>query len=210
MAEPQQNEGRDTRRLIVERAAEQFALWGYAGASISDIAAAVGVSKPALYYHFSDKEEIYTEIVTSVLSQMRARAEAAVAAQPDAPAKLRAFMRVHAQYLHENEHAYIAAQLGFRGLRATEGRGRALELRDRYEAVLKGIIAEGCRSGVFRLTDQRAAVMLVLSALNWMARWYRSDGETPAAEFADRYCNMLLDGFRPRDPPRPARRKRTI
>jgi len=203
------NEGRDTRRLIVERAAEQFALWGYAGASISDIASAVGVSKPALYYHFSDKEEIYVEIVTSVLSEMRMRAEAAVAQQPNAAAKLRAFMRVHAQYLQANEHAYIAAQLGFRGLRATEGRDRALELRDGYEAVLNTIIAEGCESGEFRLADRRAGALLVLSALNWMARWYRSDGARPAAEFADQYCTMLLDGFAPRDPPRKTRRKRS-
>jgi AcrR family transcriptional regulator len=210
MATAPQGESRDTRRLIVERAAEQFALWGYTGASISDIASAVGVSKPALYYHFSDKEEIYVEIVTSVLSEMRMRAEAAIAKQTGATAKLRTFMRVHAQYLQEKEHAYIAAQFGFRGLRATEGRDRALELRDRYEAVLDGIIAEGCRSGEFRVADRRAAALLVLSALNWMARWYRSDGAKPASEFADRYCTMLLDGFLPRDPPRTTRRKRAV
>jgi AcrR family transcriptional regulator len=191
-------ESRDTRQMIVDCAAEQFALWGYSGASISEIAAAVGVSKPALYYHFSDKEEIYVEIVTSVLSEMAERAAAAIADLPNAAAKLRAFMHVHAQYLQEKEHAYIAAQLGFRGLRAIEGRDRALGLRDRYEAVLVDIIKAGCRNGEFNLADPRAASLLVLSALNWMARWYRADGPQPATDFADCYATMLLDGFLPR------------
>lgn len=79
MARRLQREGRDTRRLIVDRAAEQFALWGYSGASISGIAAAVGVSKPTLYHHFTDKEEIYVEIVTSVLADMARRVAAAAA-----------------------------------------------------------------------------------------------------------------------------------
>ena len=82
MARRLQREGRDTRRLIVDRAAEQFALWGYSGASISGIAAAVGVSKPTLYHHFTDKEEIYVEIVTSVLADMARRVAAAACPSP--------------------------------------------------------------------------------------------------------------------------------
>jgi AcrR family transcriptional regulator len=195
-----QRDSKDTRQQIVDRAAEQFALWGYTGASISDIATAVGVSKPLLYHYFSDKEELYVEIVTTVLTDMTQRVEAAVEAIASPAERLRIFMRVHAQYLEENEHAYIAAQLGFRGLRSTEIRDRALGLRDRYQALLAGILKDGHRSGDLRLPDVRTATLLVLSALNWMARWYRTDGKTPAVEFADSYCDMLLHGFLPRGP----------
>ncbi|MCR0981075.1 TetR/AcrR family transcriptional regulator [Roseomonas populi] len=194
----QKREQRDTRQLIVEHAAEQFALWGYAGASISDIAAAVGVSKPTLYHHFADKEEIYVEIATSVLTSMTERARAAIEGVAPAPERLRRFMRAHAGYLQENEHAYIAGQLGFRGLRETEGRSRALELRDGYERLLSGILSEGLSDGSLHMADVRTATLMVLSTLNWMARWYRSDGPVAAVEFADRYCDMLLQGFLPR------------
>lgn len=212
MARQLQREGRDTRQLIVDRAAEQFALWGYSGASISGIAAAVGVSKPTLYHHFTDKEEIYVEIVTSVLADMARRVAAAVAGIAAPAARLRVFMRVHAQYLEENEHAYISAQLGFRGLRSADGRDRALELRDHYEALLAEILEDGQRSGELRMPDVRTATLLVLSALNWMARWYRAGGEVSAVEFADRYSDMLLQGFLPRgaeaDTPAPSSGRR--
>jgi hypothetical protein len=97
-----------------------------------------------------------------------------------------------------NEHAYISAQLGFRGLRSADGRDRALELLDRYDALLAEIQEGGQRSGELRIPDVRTATPLVLSALNWMARWYRAGGEVSAVEFAERYSDMLLQGFLPR------------
>lgn len=187
-----------TRAHIVECAAELFADWGYAGASISDIAAAAGISKPALYHHFTGKDELFTEIVVSVLSGMLENARAAIAGTQDPAERLRVFMRAHADYFEQNRNGYIAAQLGFRGLRSQRERDRALEYRDGYEQLLRGILCEARDAGALVVDDVAVAGRLVLSSLNWMARWYHAKGDLRARDFADQYATMLLEGFYPR------------
>ena len=61
----------DTRARILDIAAELFATKGYAGTSIRDISEALGVTKAALYYHFTSKEEILTEMLAVPLERIR-------------------------------------------------------------------------------------------------------------------------------------------
>jgi AcrR family transcriptional regulator len=61
----------DTRERILTTAAHLFGEKGFAETSIRDVAEALGVTKAALYYHFSSKDEIYQEIVSLPLAQLR-------------------------------------------------------------------------------------------------------------------------------------------
>jgi AcrR family transcriptional regulator len=49
----------DTRQQILQRAIALFAGAGYAGVSVRDVAAQVGISAAALYHHFPDKQALY-------------------------------------------------------------------------------------------------------------------------------------------------------
>src|SRR5688572_4200748 len=51
------------REMIVAAAAELFHERGYAGTSIEDIGAAVGMTGPAIYRHFSSKEALLSELL---------------------------------------------------------------------------------------------------------------------------------------------------
>ncbi|MEQ1439948.1 helix-turn-helix domain-containing protein [Fontimonas sp. SYSU GA230001] len=51
----------DTLAAIETRAFELFGRFGYEGVSIGDIAKAARISKGALYWHFSGKEELYLD-----------------------------------------------------------------------------------------------------------------------------------------------------
>lgn len=53
-----QQRAEQTRARLVEVAAELFDRYGFAGTNISDITAAAGVTKGALYFHFTAKEEL--------------------------------------------------------------------------------------------------------------------------------------------------------
>ena len=57
------------RRAIVEAAAGAFLRSGYLGTSMDEIAATAGVSKQTVYKHFADKERLFSEIVTSTVSE---------------------------------------------------------------------------------------------------------------------------------------------
>jgi AcrR family transcriptional regulator len=54
----------NTKKLIVEKALDYFSNNGYAGASIRQIARAVGIRESAIYNHFKSKEEIFLAILS--------------------------------------------------------------------------------------------------------------------------------------------------
>jgi TetR/AcrR family transcriptional repressor of mexJK operon len=58
------------RRSIVEAAATLFLRNGYLGTSMDEIAALAGVSKQTVYKHFSDKERLFIEIVSSTVDEV--------------------------------------------------------------------------------------------------------------------------------------------
>ncbi|WP_433218162.1 TetR/AcrR family transcriptional regulator [Microtetraspora malaysiensis] len=56
--------GNDTRSRILAAARELFAERGYAATSLADIAAAVGLTKTAVAYHFHPKDRLAAELIT--------------------------------------------------------------------------------------------------------------------------------------------------
>ncbi|MDQ3790673.1 MAG: TetR/AcrR family transcriptional regulator [Actinomycetota bacterium] len=57
-----------TRNAILDAAAAVFDEYGFNGASLSDILAKAGVTKGALYFHFSSKEDLAHALVTEQFS----------------------------------------------------------------------------------------------------------------------------------------------
>lgn len=55
------------REAIVQAALELFSRHGFRGATVDQIAAAAGMSKPNLLYYFRGKEEIYTTLIQRLL-----------------------------------------------------------------------------------------------------------------------------------------------
>ena len=53
----------DRRKQIKEIALELFINKGYAKTTMEEIVQAVGISKGGMYHHFSNKEEIFTELL---------------------------------------------------------------------------------------------------------------------------------------------------
>jgi AcrR family transcriptional regulator len=83
VAEPRaSNRGTVTRERIVAVAVELFAERGFAGTSVRDISDALGVTKAALYYYFTSKDEILDAIVNPAIDRLEAFARMA-ATGPD-------------------------------------------------------------------------------------------------------------------------------
>jgi AcrR family transcriptional regulator len=58
-----------TKQLILDRALALFMDKGYEGASMNDIATAVGIRKSSLYAHFTGKEAIFAAIFEDILAE---------------------------------------------------------------------------------------------------------------------------------------------
>lgn len=61
-----EREMNDTRTRIIEQALKLFAVRGYDGVSVRDIAGAVGVKESSLYKHFPSKQAIFQGIIGEV------------------------------------------------------------------------------------------------------------------------------------------------
>ena len=59
----------DTKQRIQEVARELFAQQGVQRTSLQEIADRLGITKPALYYHFSSREELVRSIVQPILDE---------------------------------------------------------------------------------------------------------------------------------------------
>ena len=166
---------------------------------MSEVAAAVGLSKAAMYHHFSSKEELYVEIILDVLQRMCRAVGELVERASDPETKLRAFMHGHAQFFEENRHQISVSHYGLEVVRESPKIGEITGWRDTYEHILRGILAEGAARARFERGEAAVAGRMILSLLNEMPRWYRSDGKRTATQFADLYCDIMLNGLRPRD-----------
>ena len=72
----------DTRQRILDTALDLFIEQGYDKTSLREIAERVGVTKAALYYHFSSKEEIVRTLVQPIFEHIGPMAEA-LKSRPD-------------------------------------------------------------------------------------------------------------------------------
>lgn len=64
---PQTRIQKKNRRTILDAALDVFSTEGFRGATLDQIAAAAGLSKPNLLYYFPSKEAIYTELLSGLL-----------------------------------------------------------------------------------------------------------------------------------------------
>ncbi|GAA0532077.1 TetR/AcrR family transcriptional regulator [Pigmentiphaga sp. GD03639] len=196
---PRRRQGRppvvaDARERILLEAAKLFAQSGYESSSIGELAAAIGVSKPAIYHYFATKQDIYDAIILQALQGLTEAVVPAVNEQPAPLDKLRVFMTAHAAYLERNYWSFVAMLVGFSGM-SPSYRDDASRLRDAYERLLRQILEQGAREGVFRPGQIVTSGRAVLSLLNWMARWFKPGHGSTAEQIALDYFELLSAGL---------------
>ena len=183
----------DRREEILEVATRLFSANGYAGTTLDDIAAAIGFTKPAIYYWFRSKDailyEIHDRIVSASLQRVAEIRKAGGAPQD----QLRAVLESHVATLLANREANEVLHREQHEL--SPARRRSIRTREAaYETELREIHERGVADGSFRPVDSRIAVGAVLGAVNWMYRWYRPRGEMSIAEVTAAVTGLLERG----------------
>lgn len=65
----------DRRKQILEAATNSFSLFGYKATTMDQVAKLANVGKGTIYTFFKNKEELFDEIVSSLLNEMKREAE---------------------------------------------------------------------------------------------------------------------------------------
>lgn len=87
------DDAEETRRAILRAAHDLFMAHGYRAVSTRQIAEATGLTQPALYHHFADKEQLYVAVLVDALDTMRAGLERIAARGDDVAERLRQVVR---------------------------------------------------------------------------------------------------------------------
>jgi len=183
---------RRRRRQILHAALRAFRDKGFHGTTLGDIAAHVGVRKTALYHYFPDKQAILLECHQESIGELE-RIVREARALGTAVEKLTHVIREHVRVMTETLQG---SPLAFEVRAFSPARQRAMILhRDRYEREVRRIIEQGIESGELRPIDSKIATFVILGAINWIARWYRPDGELHAPELGAAFVDHLLGGL---------------
>jgi AcrR family transcriptional regulator len=191
------SEHADRQKEIRDRARDIFARHGYRKTTIEDIGRACGLGKAALYHYFSNKEEIFAEVVRAEGEKVLAQIRAAVDATDDPKAQLVAMLRTSFRAVSAKVSEII------------ENKGAAelkesLPLAARYlrrfldgeVEILREILEEGARRGVFKKVSSPSVPLLIISGLRGV-EFHLFDFEDPPQldDAIDTILKLFLEGI---------------
>jgi AcrR family transcriptional regulator len=178
------------RRSVLDAAARLFAERGFGGTNLQDVAAALGMSRPSLYYYFSSKEKLLEALLEEVTFSAE-RQSSDIAGQADLPADeaLRLVIRNHAAWILEHGIEFRVIDRSDNEL-SPELRERHQQSKRRVLDNVTKIIERGIRSGRFRDLDAKVAAFSVIGMCSWTAWWFKPGGRSTIAQVADEIGEM--------------------
>jgi AcrR family transcriptional regulator len=178
---------------ILQGALDALHEHGYHGTTVRDIARRAGVTVPALYYHYENKQGILVALLDLSIDEALARARAALAeAGEDATTRERFVVLVEALTLFmANRATFAHLDSELRYLEPTNRRGYAAK-RKQLETMLQDILVEGNASGVFQMTSPADTARALLGMLRSITGWFHPDGPLTPEEISRRYVDISL------------------
>lgn len=184
------------RRAILEAAVETFNKHGFHNASLDEVAAKLGVTKPTIYHHVGNKEQILIECFETGIADLRVAMEAARAQPGTARQRLETFMIGYATNAM-SEFGRLVNRTNESAL-SEAGAEAFRNLRAQIDREMRELITEGIEDGSIAKKDVRMTAFALAGALSWTARWYNAKGGLTPTEAATQIVAVLVDGIKPR------------
>ena len=156
-------EPEEARKRILQAALKAFAEDGFEGARVDRIAEIAGVNKAMLYYHVGGKEALYEAVLMENFERLARALEVARQGGKDPEEQMRRVLDALIRTLNEiPEHPRIMARELSAG--ATHLPSRAVDEMTRVFGIVKGILEEGRKSGVFRDVNPMLAHLSIVGS----------------------------------------------
>ena len=184
------------QRLVLV-ATRLFAAQGYDATSVQQIVEAAGVTKGALYHHFTCKDDVLYEVYHHVLAEQTRRMEEIADGPGDAAQRLAAVVGDVIASSVANLDELIVFFRSMHLLPEAQQKTVRAERR-RYHLRVRRLVEEGQRAGVLT-TEVPAdlAVHFVYGAIHQIGTWYSDSGPLTADEIAQHFERLVLSGLRP-------------
>ncbi len=185
----------DRRKMIVEAATKSFSLFGYKATTMDQVARLANVGKGTIYTFFKNKEELFEEIISTLVKVMIAEADAVI--QPNLP-------------FTENVHRALTRILVFRSqhqlmikLIQEEAEMGTLAVSEKLQHVENEIIAYlrqkieiAISKGAIPAADPEITSFLLLKMyIALLSDWERNHEPLSSEQIADVMKIFLLKGL---------------
>jgi TetR/AcrR family transcriptional regulator, cholesterol catabolism regulator len=186
---------RDAKRAeILRSAASAFRRRGYHGASVEEIALALGMTKGSLYYYFKNKEEILFFCHDYSLDILLARLAELARERSPADVRLRRLIIAFVHMILDELHG-TALTLDPQAL-SPPLLEKVIAKRDRFDRGMRRLLQEGMDDGLFAPGDPKLLTFAILGSVNWITRWFDPQGPATSQEIAERFADYLVAGLR--------------
>jgi AcrR family transcriptional regulator len=188
------------RKEIAEAAIRVFNRLGFQGASVSAVAAELEIDRASLYYYISSKEELFDELVRTVVERNLELVKQIQASDLSPRRKLRDLITTLMTSYGEHYplfYIYIRENLSH----VSDGRSKwstyMRKLNAETSDAVIAIIEEGYADRTLRnVGAPRVVAYGVLGIVGWTHRWFRPDqSDVSAEEIGKTYAELLLSGL---------------
>ncbi len=189
----------DLRNRILEAAVRLFAERGYGSTSVREVVEAVGCTKPALYYHFGSKEELYLHAVQTQMARMTEIVAEVVAMEGDVACRLHRFAQALLDRVEKRPYA-MRLLLTAEHHPTDEGQPEVDLLSMHLELVqlLTRIIEEGQTNGTLRRDLPAYDLCLSFIGMVNLRALGCLYGMAPGPEVAPLLVDIFINGARPK------------
>jgi TetR/AcrR family transcriptional regulator, cholesterol catabolism regulator len=190
------NKSSQKLREICRAAARVFYEKGYDGASMQDIAEAVGLTKAGLYHHVGSKDRLLFEIMNYGMDILDETVLARVQSIQDPRQRLRATIIGHIDLIVRARDLEITVILHEnRSLKGPLQKKINARKRAYIEYLRKLITQVQEQAGGTQRTPPGLATFHLLGIVNWLYQWYRPDGPISQKELEDETVDFFFRGL---------------
>jgi len=171
------------RHKIFHQVLKIFLKKGFQETSMREIAEAAGLGKSTLYDYFKTKDEILVYFFEDQLNDLTAEAQKIAMQNLMADKRLRQIMETYIDNLQANKNLFLKLSFESQRLKAASQK-QIQDKRHAYEDMIRALIDEGIREGVFRKVNSALAARLLISTVTPVIHGTRLNG-TPQEMLTD-------------------------
>jgi TetR/AcrR family transcriptional regulator, cholesterol catabolism regulator len=178
---------------ILENAARMFAKKGFEKAALEDIAHELNMTKGSLYYYIKSKEDMLFQCLLKALQMTHDMMDEVQKRDLPPELKLKEAVVGHVRVLTTDFVVGVLRQQEL--LLPKQMRDVVIQERDRFEKKFLAMIKEGIRKGIFQKEDWKTKAYAIMGALNWIPRWYSSEGKLSPEAIGAIMAKYLIRGL---------------
>jgi AcrR family transcriptional regulator len=152
------------RHEIFHQVVGIFLKKGFQETSMREIAEAAGLGKSTLYDYFKTKDDILLYFFEDQINDLTEAAKKIALQNIPADQRLRQVMTVHLEFLQANKNMLMKLSMEVQRL-GLDSQKQIQMNRHEYQDLLRGLIEEGIREGVFRKVDSLLAARMLINTM---------------------------------------------